>query len=194
MSEAGVEIPDFLPLLDHARCSRETSEVVDRLLVLTAIAAVSYGFEKNSASPWLIQEDLVEALTPAEASFLADGVGSPDVFKVQVEGAWALAWAINLVVDLDFRKPCDSGFVRMVPNLRVGEASADWYARARMRTNDEIIGACDLAYCLHWAVRNSQLAGLPPSGGLIPFVVVERRRALGWLLDNVGWDEVQLDT
>ncbi len=66
--------------------------------------------------------------------------------------------------------------------------------KARLRSDDQIVSAADLAYCLHWAIRQSELEGKRPPGKVPPYVVVERRRALEWLLSDEDWDDVPLDT
>jgi hypothetical protein len=152
-AKAGIKIPETLPLLDDGMSVRVTADAVNRLLTLTAMAAASYGFEKAKALAWLRQEKLDESLMPSESKFVIAGEGNPQAFKMQIEGIWALAWALGMVSQLDFWKECDKSFVATLPNLKISQSGADWHRKAKMRAVDEIIAACDLAYCLHWAVR-----------------------------------------
>jgi hypothetical protein len=192
-ASAGILIPSTLPLLD-AGSLRNREEIVDRLLVLTAVAATSYGFDRSKALAWLAQEKLDGLLTQDEALFLKEGKGREEVFQVQIEGMWALAWCIALVQDLDFWQDCDSQFVSKLPNLKVGESGRKLRDAARLRPLKEVFAACDLAYCLHWALRQAEIDGARPPGGLKHYVVVERRRALEWTLGSDSWDAVSLDT
>lgn len=107
---------------------------------------------------------------------------------------WALAWALGLVQELDFWKDCDNGFVTMMPNLKTEESGEEVRSKSRLRPVDELASACDTAYCLHWAVRQSELEGKRPPDALKPYVVIERRRALEWLLGDEPWDALSLDT
>jgi hypothetical protein len=107
---------------------------------------------------------------------------------------WALAWAIGIARELNFSKECDSNFVLLLPNLKQNQTSADFRRKALLRSDDQIVLAADLAYCLHWAIRQSELQRKRPPGKVPPYVVVERRRALDWLLSDDEWDEVSLDT
>lgn len=192
-ASAGILIPSTLPLLD-AGSLRNQDEIVDRLLVLTAVAAASYGFDRPKALAWLAQEELDGLLTREEALFLKSGKGKKEVFAVQIEGMWALAWGVALVSKLDFWKDCDDHFVSLLPNLKIGESGRKLRDSARLRPHKEIFASCDLAYCLHWALRQADIQGASPLGGLKHYVVVERRRALEWSLGSDGWDAVSLDT
>jgi hypothetical protein len=82
----------------------------------------------------------------------------------------------------------------MLPNLKVSQSSGDFRKKAHPRPLEQVVAACDLAYYLHWAIRQAELSGKQPPGNLKSYVVVERRRALEWLLSKEDWDEVPLDT
>ncbi len=193
-ARGGVSIPPTLPLLDANMCARSQPEIVDRLLCLHAVAAVSYGFDGAKAFEWLHQEHLDAQLTDPERRFLQRDDGDPKSYQIQVEGIWALAWTLKLVSQLDFWKECDNRFVASLPNLKVAESADAVRQRSCLRSHDDLISACDLSYCLHWAVRQAELVGNPRPGGLNPYDLVERRRALEWVLSSESWDAVSLDT
>ncbi len=173
---------------------RSADETISRLLAMNTVAAAAYGFDKTKAIAWLNQEALADSLSEQEKRFIFDGTENPDRFKVQVEGMWALAWAMGIANELNFANDCDNRFVVMLPNLKESRSSADFRVRANPRPLEQVAAACDLAYCLHWAIRQSELSGNRPPGNLKPYVVVERRRALEWLLSKESWEEVPLDT
>ena len=193
-AKAGIMIPPTLPLLETSLRVRSQGEAVGRLFCLHAVVAASYGFDKVRALDWLRQECLDTMLIDAELSFLQSGNGNPQVFQPQVEGMWALAWALSLVEHLDFWKDCDDRFVTFMPNLKIGEKIGETQRKVRLRHDDDLASACDLAYCLHWAVRQAALQGKQPPARLKAHVVVERRRALEWLLSDERWDVPSLDT
>lgn len=190
----GVDVLVTLPLLEPRREMRSVSETTSRILAMHAVAAIAYGFDKEKAIAWLDREALTDSLSEQEKSFVFEGAGQPDCFKVQVEGMWALAWAMGIADELNFAKDCDSHFVMMLPNLKHNETSTNFRRKASPRPFEQVVAACDLAYCLHWAIRQSELTGKQPPANLKPYVVVERRRALEWLLSKEAWDEVRLDT
>jgi hypothetical protein len=191
---AGLSIPQTLPLLDANLSVRRKDDAESRLFCLTATAAASYGFDKAKALNWVRQERLSASLTQMERHFLEQGEGDPHIFQTRVEGMWALAWALSLVPQMDFWEDSDNTFVTVLPNLRTGESCERLRRTAIVRPIDEIIAECDLAYCLHWAIRHAELEGIGPPAHLKPYVVVERRRAFDWLLSNDDWDAISLDT
>lgn len=192
--QLGVEVPQRLPLLDAEVDLRTSDEAISRLLAIHAVAATAYGFDKAKAIGWLNQEALIDSRCETEKRFVFEAVGDPYRFKVQVEGMWALAWATGFASTLDFARDCDDRFAAVLPNLKQGQSSADFRRQAKPRTLEQVVAACDLAYCLHWGIREAELTGRRPPGHLKPWVVIERRRALEWLLGKEAWDEVPLDT
>jgi hypothetical protein len=190
----GVDVSPTLPLLDAGLEMRNADEAVSRVLTMNAVAATAYGFDKAKAIAWLNQEALTDSLSEQERRFVFEGVGQPDRFKVGVEGMWAIAWAMGIVSEMNFGKDCDNRFAAMLPNLKQSQSSADFRKKANPRPLEQIVAACDLAYCLHWAIRQAELSGKQPPANLKPYVIVERRRALEWLLSKEAWDEVPLDT
>ena len=190
----GVDVLATLPLLDAGLEMRSANETISRILAMNAVAATAHGFDKTKAVAWLNQEALTDSLSEQEKRFIFDGAGNPDRFKVQVEGMWALAWAIGIANELNFAKDCDNRFVMMLPSLKQSQSSAVFREKANLRSLEQIVAACDLAYCLHWAVRQSELSSKRLPGNLKPYVVIERRHALEWLLSKEAWDEVSLDT
>lgn len=190
----GYETNVSLPLLDEDVRLRPAHVVVDRTLALHAVVACSYKFDSGKAIKWLDQESLITSVTPAERAFTEKGEGRISTFQSQVEGLWAFSWALRVVPALDFSKACDDSLVRLLPNLKTGESSMRFRQQASLRSLEEIVSACDLAYCLHWAVNQALLDGVPTPGKVPAHVVIERRRALEWVLSEEEWDAVSLDT
>jgi hypothetical protein len=188
-----LNVPNELPDLDGATL-RPLHDILNRLFCLHALAATAYGFDADRAHTWLCQEQLSQELTQSERSFLQTGRGEHNTFKAQIEGMWALAWAASIVPVIDFWRSCDSNFVNLLPDLRVHEHIDTLADRSTLRPAEEILAAGDLSYCLHWIIRDRLLNGKPPPASLAPYVVIERRRALEWMLSDKLWDQVSLDT
>jgi Domain of unknown function (DUF4272) len=193
-AKLGCEASKSLPLLDEQKPLRSKDEIVDRLLAMLCVAATAYGFDHAKANDWLKRQATTDQLTGTERSYLATGVGNKQQFMRQIEGMWALAWAIGLVLDLDFASRCSQAFVTMLPNLKADNSAVEFRSKAFVRPAIEIIAALDLAYCLHWAVRDAELSATPMLGKVDPWIIVERRRALEWLVSENSWDDVQMDT
>lgn len=192
--QLGYPVNGALPLLDQLAVVRTADEVVDRILAMLCTAASAYGFDNQKATAWLGREAKVDLLTDAERGHLRTKAGDRRSFTIQIEGMWALAWSIHSVPTLDFGEPCPQDFVTRLPDLKGNGSSREFRDTANVRQASEIISACDLAYCLHWAIRDAQLRNVKVPGKVEDYVVVERRRALEWLLADEPWEGISLDT
>ena len=56
----------------------------------------------------------------------------------------------------------------------------------------QIAEMLDFYYCLHWHARNAQYHGKRWDAKIEPGAVLERRRALEWLFQDVPWEDVDL--
>ena len=190
----GYELPSGLPLLDSTIRLQPSREIENRALVLAGVVASSYGFPRDRVISWLDQEGLWSSVSLAEEDFLRHGKGSAQQFQMQVESLYAFAWALGYLPSLDFDKPSPANLVAVFPDFKVAESSAKFRDRANPRSQDEVAFSCDLAYCLHWAVSQAALDGKAIPGKVPQHVVIERRRALEWMLSADEWEEVSLDT
>lgn len=193
-NKLGVTIPTTLPLLDEIRLTRTADDVVDRMMVMHAVAASAYGFDRQRARRWIDNEGLEAHLTIAESDFLDTGSGDRQYFANQIESMWALGWSISLFPSLVLSAPCAETFVYELPNLKQDSRSQSLREKASIRSSSEIAMACDMAYCLHWAMRDAQLKHISFGLRVEDYIIVERRRAFEWLMTNDNWDEVSLDT
>jgi hypothetical protein len=112
----------------------------------------------------------------------------------QEEALWALTWAVAFHNRLDHASFCDNRLANMFPNIRSNEAANNFIHSASLRSEAEILEALDLTYCLHWALVDEELWQKPKDHDVSGYVIVERRRALEWLVANDQWDEISLDT
>jgi len=189
----GLTVPLHLPIPDLAN-PRSAVEIVERLLCLNAVAAVAHGFDTGKALTWLAREHLESKLIWTERAFLQRGQGSRCGFQLQVEAMWGRAWALGIVSELEFWRKCSSEFVALLPNLKIDESVERLTAQINPIETGEIIAARDLSYCLHWIIRDIMMRNdrLPPD--LEPYTVIERRRALEWILGEEPWEELATDT
>ena len=190
----GCDVSSTLPLLNAEMTLRQVGSVQDRVLALNAVVAASYGYHRQKALVWVQDNVGVHALTDRELAFLASGVGDVTSFQKQVESLCAFAWALHLLNSLEFEKPCPNTLRTLFPDLKQAEASSSFRQSTSLRTQEEVLVQCDLAYCLHWCLTESLLQGQVNLRRLEPHVVIERRRALEWMLNDSGWDTFTLDT
>lgn len=194
--DLGYPVNPDLPLLDDVGVCRGLSQATDRFLCLYAMVASSYGYPKEKALSWLTREGVSSALAESEHSYLNEAATkNQDAAKQwQVEGLWALAWCLSCHDDLDFSDSCSDDFIQMLPDISKNASTKSFRGTLKVRGLGEFLEQLDLAYCLHWAIREAEAQGQRPPGQVPPNVVVERRRALEWMAGEGGWDEVSLDT
>ena len=108
--------------------------------------------------------------------------------KLQVEGLWALAWALQLEPGLDHRAYCGDELATLLPDLRTQEPAEAWRSRAApsLRSGDELMTELDLLYVITWGVADANLSGAPAPGEVDPYVFWERRRALEFVRAQNG--------
>lgn len=192
----GFHISPNLPLLDSIERLRSKDELVSRTLCLHACVACSYGFQKDKAVNWLEQEGLYDYLAGSEVRYLHDKSDKKNAFfQWQVETLWAMTWITKFHENLDFSDACSDGLSTFFPDLKKGASAIDFKEAAVTRKVDEVVAALDLAYCLHWAVRDAELNGRPVHNSKVPPLAIrERRRALEWVVSSEDWDDIVLDT
>lgn len=194
-AELGYPVNENLPLLDQPKMLQGKDEVVDRTLALFGAVAHSYGFPAQAVKSWLQSENLTESLSPSERNFLDSSPKDQQAtFQGYVEALWALAWVLEINPSLDFEALCSNDFIHLFPNLKTGESGKAFRDRAALMPQDKIIEKADLAYCLHWGVMHTEVSGKQHSGEVPPYVIVNRRKALDWVIGDDAWDEVPLDT
>ena len=191
----GLKVNPHLPP-PGPRTARPAAEVAARGAVLAALAEVGEGAPPGFVLRWTSLQGLEGALTPGERALLAGPGLAPverDGLRWGAEGAWALAWALGRAEVLD-------------PEAWAGTASPPWpspkgagrttgaLAGDVLRPVEALLREADLAFRLHWAVVDAAVLGEPfPVNRFHPDRVVERRRALEWVLSpGVAWDDVDL--
>ncbi|RUO31148.1 DUF4272 domain-containing protein [Aliidiomarina soli] len=184
-----------LPLLEPVERLRPIDALVNRTLCLHASVACSYGFQKDRAVEWLKQEGIYGYLAGSEVRYLqGKSDGNKPLFQWQVESLWVMTWITSFHDNLDFSDSCSDGLSSLLPDLKEGAPSIEFKEAAAARKVEEVVASLDLAYCLHWAIRDAELAGRPMPGKVPPLVIRERRRALEWVVSNEDWDDIVLDT
>lgn len=139
--------------------------------------------------------DLV-ALSPKEAQFIGqDNPERQDTvnFCWRYECVYLLEWALGLVPGLPF--PEDICDVPLTAKTLLERPPLEILQQAKLRDAAEILDALDLHYRLNWCSRDARRQGNSVPG-LDGGVVVERHRALNWLVrfGHKDWDQVDTPT
>ncbi|MCM3701848.1 DUF4272 domain-containing protein [Paenibacillus macerans] len=146
----------------------------------------------------LDQFGVADELTEAERELLEQAEPArQDAINLtwQYEAYWALLWALGVVDSLDFPDhTCDCDFAIQAVSSCGG--FAEFLERTSLRRPEEILDEADKIYRLHWACVNDRIQGREPAGGLSESVVMERRRALFWMIGyrDEAWDDISMDT
>jgi hypothetical protein len=191
----GFPINVHLPLLDADVALRPEQQITDRILAFFATISTSFGFPRTAALEWVRGNGLEHALSEKERAHLTSSsdelVAS---LQSQVDALFALAWILGLIPLMDFESECGESFIRTFPNIENAEAADTLRRKVALRDERQVVAMCDLAYCLHWGIRDAVLRGARPPGRLHPAYLIERRRGLEWAISREGWDEITLDT
>jgi len=193
-SGLGYQTNPTLPFLVEDLTLRPSEEIVARALVLHSVVAASCGYSGSHSLEWLLQEGLIDHLTLRERGFLRGQDKKNLAFQHQSECLWVFAWAFKKIDMLDFSQTNQDYLVTLYPDLPRTESSERWRSTVVLRNRAEIIEACDLAYCLHWAAKQALLDHKSLPWRLSPPAIIERRRALEWMLSDDKWDSIPLDT
>lgn len=194
--------PPHLPLIGAEPLAvRSHGQIIERLLVLNVRLGLAMRMPPEVGRAWLSDNDLTGCLTPVESARLTGTAGIDPSEQVCVEATWALAWTLGLVDDLDPATWCGDSLASSLPDLRTAETAPHWRSRSTLepRELEDVAAQLDLHYVLTWGHTEMHLQGRPFPGPVEPYVHLERRRALEWVLQvppipHQAWDEVDLST
>ncbi len=113
-----------------------------------------------------------------------------------VECSYSLAWVLGLITTEEMEAPGepegDHGLFQFIQPFHNFE---DFKASCNLRQPSEIMDMLDLYYNYHWACVDNRLTPDTNCGELNEEVVMERRKALEWLIcKDKNWDSISLDT
>lgn len=200
LTAEGVPFIAWLPLVEDEGDyrPRSTEEIAGRAFALTLVAyKASTGDHEGANDAYEAVKDRV-LLSPSEIDFLRDPRPSDQDrihFSWQAEAAYPLFWMLGYVDAL--ARPEDQVDPDPMVRLVSDRAFDELVAGARLRPQAEMLDALDLTYRYHWAVRQAGLDGEVPPARLNPDVLVERHKALNWLVrynEDASWDDVTTDT
>ncbi len=195
---AGGRICDWLPVIDFTE-TRDLMDVVDRALVLNALLNLYFGAPSEIIAKWIDREGLRGVLSAKERELLKKPAATMteqeriDIYWY-IEALWAFMWATNVIEDMPFDRSVEDFMANLCPNLQADEDASKFRLRMKLRPYAELYAMRDLCFRFHWWTRDAHLNG-QDTGAVRLDVVMERRRALEWILDRQSdWDDVPLNT
>lgn len=190
---------EHLPLIEtEAESTRRTTEgVAVRALALVVVALKGEGLELEAVKDLIDEYRLASAFTPMERKFINNPAPSEHdraQFAWRYECYWVMLWALGYVDSLERPdKVCD---VEKAVSILRGHDREGFFEKAHLRSQAEILDAADLIYRYHWALVDARINNREAPAGLDEEIVMERHRALNWLIGYMDqeWDDVSTDT
>lgn len=182
---------------DSPTAFREAQAVARRCVVLMGVVSAGHGLDRGEITKWLQAENLWPDVSPQERELLTSAqMSRGDAFNAtwRVEAMQPLAWALGLVDEMGSAESlCDVARLQgVIPGL--GAPAAEFVASAKLRSEQELLDANELAYQQHWKARDAKLNKKKSAINLE--VIQERHHGLNWLIGYHGldWDLVTTDT
>lgn len=202
LAKHGLTVPSHLPPVLGASelRPRAAGDILGRAQALVVVSERAISLRDGDSLPVdLFKQRLPRAfghLSPDEQAFLALDTARPEQiarFGWQCECTQVLAWALGLLETL----PCPSTICNggEITRTMLENAQRD-PATLRPRTAAEILDQLDLHLRLHWLTTEARLGRREALPGVEPGVVLERHRALNWLVrfEDADWDDVDMPT
>lgn len=202
LADRGLEVPTHLPPVpggDELR-PRGALEIFGRAQALVVVSERAISLRDGDPLPIdLFRQRLpgaFEHLSPDEHAFLAQDAASPEQvarFGWQCECTQVLAWASGLLDALPFPSAiCNGGEITRAVLENAGRNPVS----LRLRSSAEVLDQLDLHYRLHWLTTEARIGRRDTVAGVEPGVVMERHRALNWLVRfaDAQWDDVDMPT
>ncbi len=196
----GVKVGSWLPVIETEGEAkpRGRDEVVDRAFALMIVAVKGGGMDEPEVERATARFGAASFFSPKEKAFVFDG-HPPDAERLQFawryEGLAVLEWALGFERELGRpAEPVDP--TRLVARMIEGDGPKVFRERARLRSVKELLDEDDLIFRYDWACVDARGRGGPAPSGVSCDVVVERHRALNWLVgyESQAWDDVSTDT
>lgn len=202
--DKGIAVSETLPCLyqDDEVSLKDTTELVQRaiacLLTVQIACDIAQGDYEESVKffrPMYEQLKVADCLNGKEKRILDGSYSTQDAIDMDwaYEAYWALCWCLGLVDDIrDAGQLCDcEKAVSFIMNIHSQE---ELMAQCTCKTKEEILDMLDLYYRYQWAVNDNKVNPSSSIGTLNPSIVIERRRALEWVISTeTDWYNIDLD-
>jgi hypothetical protein len=191
---------EHLPVIvaDKKAKIRSKEEIVKRAIALYIVAAKAEGLSKGKLKKIIDNFKASKFFTKKEDKFIKKGKPSEQEranFGWQFECCHVMLWALGHIKNLDYPgNICD--VPKDVEILKEVGSYENFFNKSKLKEVEKILDEADLIYRYDWACLNSRINGEKSPGHLDFGVVVERHRALNWLINYMDqdWDDVSMDT
>jgi len=198
IKEMGGEVCDWLPVYDITTM-RPCEDVVSRALIMNAMINIAFDAPVELIAGYIKDNHLTDHLSCAESEILAQSqetLSQQDKINLHwyLESLWALLWVMGKIDKLEVPYPIPDDMVEHCPKLHENEGPEKFTDVHSIRSYEEVYSMRDLYYRAMWCCREFQLRNTPHKHFNMS-LIMERRRALTWCLDNTSdWDNIPQDT
>ena len=202
-----IHVTEWLPLIEseeeaHLRTAEEIAGRAAALMIVALFSECILG-EQNTISearefvkPIIETFDVEKYFSAKEKAYLQNENSTQQEqiqFVWQYEPLLVMLWALGYEEELLFPDNiCNVG--ALVRTMREHNNIEGLVKDAKLRTAEELLSEADMIYRLDWACVDTRIHGLPAPAGMDGGVVMERHKALNWLIQDVAWDDVDIST
>jgi len=201
-----IHVTEWLPLIEDEKTAhmRTPEEIARRAAALMIVSLYSEDLLQEKASieeakefirPIIQSYGAGSDFSEKEKNFLEkDSTEQERIqFIWQYEPLLVMLWALGYVEDLFFPDHiCD--VPALVRIMKEHDSIPALVENAKPRSLDELLSAADMIYRLDWACVDARIHNLPAPCAMDSGVVMERHRALNWLISDADWDNVDIST
>lgn len=185
-----------LPVIDVRPTEqwKSAEDVAKRLVVLYALTGLAHDADSRKLLSWLDSESLTHDILKGERQYFSKAeLTQQDIVRLSwnQEGLYTLGWCLGLVKELpypDGEAALDELFAVIPPRVGVDA----FLARSQLVRSKDILQQADRYFCYHWILRHPEC--WKENVTLNLDVVLERRRALEWVVCPMEYDDITLDT
>lgn len=204
----GVDYCEGLPLIGEEHLCKSKDQVCKRFLAgfFSAMLACDYNsdrdfFENEGRKiicSFLEQFNVKSELYPDELKIITGECDERTAVNVSwnVECSYALMWALGFISSEEMEEPsngCDT--CMMVKFVQQFNTFDEIMSACKMHYQSEVLDMFDIYYNFHWVCVDKRINPSTNCGNLNEEVVMERRKALEWLIsEEQDWNEISLDT
>ncbi len=208
LAKLGISYTKSLPVIEdsHNVTLKPIDEIAKRaiacLITIQVACDMAQGNNAEDSKKYFTEMlerfNATNALTTDEQYIFEDGDNERAQINMswRYEPYWVLAWVLGFVEKLEYpNQTCD--FELATKFVAIAKDYEDFISKCKLRDIEEILDEIDLEYRYHWACVEKEIEpDLINIKDLSPDVVVERRRALEWIIspDGEDWDTISLDT
>ncbi len=111
----------------------------------------------------------------------------------QLEGLVVLFWALKLIDELSYPKELINPS-SMSSILSDSKNYVDFINKCELRPMGEILDFADLTYRYDWYCEDARRNGVDIDEKINAEIVLERNHAFTWLIQDLAWDDINIDT